>query len=475
MSRDGSGTYSLPQAAFVAGTTIEASKVNSNFSDIASALTASLTKDGQTTATGNQPMGGFKHTNVAVATARTDYARASQVQDHAYGYALTTGDDTIVATLTPSLSAYAVGAVYTLKKNANANTGAVTLNVNGLGAGSVTWPDGTALAAGELPANCMFTVATQAATPVFHLTSVSLAPSKYIAKTYVDAKGDLITASAADTPALLSAGSNGSVLMARSADSKGLAYVAALNKAIYGLTYANSAGDATNDIDIAAGGCMDATGAYWITLSAITKQLDAAWAVGTNAGGLDTGTIANTDYYIWAIARSDTGVTDALFSTSATAPTMPTNYDYKRLIGWFKRSGGTIVAFKTYEMAGGGLSFEWAVPRLDINLATTLTTSRRTDALSVPLNFSVVAHINFNINHGVTPFYAWIYNPDQTDSAPSNTAAPLSNVNYPVSGENIGSLRVRTSATGTIAARASATNITLYAVATVGFDWGRRN
>jgi hypothetical protein len=34
--------------------------------------------------------------------------------------------------------------------------------------------------------------------------------------------------------------------------------------------------------------------------------------------------------------------------------------------------------------------------------------------------------------------------------------------------------RVRTSATGTVASRASAVNIVLYAVATVGFEWARR-
>jgi hypothetical protein len=211
-----------------------------------------------------------------------------------------------------------------------------------------------------------------------------------------------------------------------------------------------------------------------VLAAALTKRLDANWAVGTNQGGLDTGSASDTDYYIWLINRSDTDVTDVLFSTSATAPTMPTNYNYKRLIGWFKRASGAIVAFKTYETSGGGLEFEWAVPRLDVNLATTLTTSRRTDALSVPLAFSTTAHINVSADHGATPFIAWIYNPDQTDSAPSSTAAPLANINYSAAGTNVSDHRIRTSATGTIAARASVVNVTLYAVSTVGFEWSRR-
>lgn len=52
MARNSSGVYSLPQASFVALTTIESAKVNSNFSDIATALTQSLATTGVSTMTG---------------------------------------------------------------------------------------------------------------------------------------------------------------------------------------------------------------------------------------------------------------------------------------------------------------------------------------------------------------------------------------------------------------------------------------
>ncbi len=55
MPRNGSGTYTLPQPAFVAGTTISSSAVNSDLSDIATALTGSLPRDGQAGMTG--PLG----------------------------------------------------------------------------------------------------------------------------------------------------------------------------------------------------------------------------------------------------------------------------------------------------------------------------------------------------------------------------------------------------------------------------------
>jgi hypothetical protein len=79
--------------------------------------------------------------------------------------------------------------------------------------------------------------------------------------------------------------------------------------------------------------------------SALTKRLDAAWAVGSGNGGLDTGSIANTTYHVWLIQRSDTGAVDVLFSASATSPTMPASYDRKRRIGSIIRVSGAILAF----------------------------------------------------------------------------------------------------------------------------------
>ena len=52
MPRNSSGIYTLPQSPFVAGTAILSSAVNSNFSDIASALTGSLATDGSAIMTG---------------------------------------------------------------------------------------------------------------------------------------------------------------------------------------------------------------------------------------------------------------------------------------------------------------------------------------------------------------------------------------------------------------------------------------
>jgi hypothetical protein len=115
---------------------------------------------------------------------------------------------------------------------------------------------------------------------------------------------------------------------------------------LWGLTLSNNGSDATNDIDIAAGAAADDTNVVRMVLAAsITKRLDASWAVGTGNGGLDTGSIADGHYHVWLIMRSDTGVVDALFSTSASAPTMPANYDYKRRIGAIIRNSSAIRPF----------------------------------------------------------------------------------------------------------------------------------
>jgi hypothetical protein len=117
---------------------------------------------------------------------------------------------------------------------------------------------------------------------------------------------------------------------------------------IKGLTLSNNVADATNDIDIAAGAAgADANGYPIMDLSsAFTKRLDAAWAVGSGNGGrMSAAAIANTTYHVWLIKRKDTGVVDVGFDVSATSPTMPTGYHYKRRIGSIVRLAGSIKAF----------------------------------------------------------------------------------------------------------------------------------
>jgi hypothetical protein len=100
----------------------------------------------------------------------------------------------------------------------------------------------------------------------------------------------------------------------------------------------NNATDADNDLDIAAGTFLSDEGVP-ITLAALTKRLDATFAEGTDAGGLDTGTKAGDSWYaVFAIAKAD-GTADVVFSTDGASPTMPTGYVRKRRIGWRRTDG----------------------------------------------------------------------------------------------------------------------------------------
>jgi hypothetical protein len=187
---------------------------------------------------------------------------------------------------------------------------------------------------------------------------------------------------------------------------------------IHGLTLSNNTTDATNDIDIAAGEATstEATPVLMILASALTKRLDAGWAVGTGNGGLDTGSIADTTYHVWLIRRSDTGVVDALFSTSASSPTMPTNYDQKRRIGSIMRASSTIRGFVQY-----GDQFRWKDPVGDV-AATDPGTSAVTRTLSVPAGIIVEAFVTVGFDAtsvASNPASVFISDLSATDGAPS--------------------------------------------------------
>jgi hypothetical protein len=67
-------------------------------------------------------------------------------------YAVATGTDTYAAAI--SVPSYVTGQEYRIRFT-NANTGAATLNINGLGAKSIVKNGGTALSAGDLPAGAV--------------------------------------------------------------------------------------------------------------------------------------------------------------------------------------------------------------------------------------------------------------------------------------------------------------------------------
>jgi hypothetical protein len=159
MGYNGSGTFVINSTGqpVVTGTVISSTAFNALTADLATGLSTALTKDGQTTPTANLPMGTFKFTGLSAGSAATDSANIAQVQNSFGSFLTVSGTDTITATVSPSLTAYASGQMFAFVA-ANTNTGAVTINISTLGAKAITKNGNTALSAGDLTANYLFVI-----------------------------------------------------------------------------------------------------------------------------------------------------------------------------------------------------------------------------------------------------------------------------------------------------------------------------
>jgi hypothetical protein len=153
------------------------------------------------------------------------------------------------------------------------------------------------------------------------------------------------------------------------------------------ITIANNSTDANNDIDFTAGNFQFSDLSGDGVLSAMTKRLDALWTAGTNQGGLDTGSKANnTHYHCYAIKNLTSGVSDAIFSTNETTPSLPAGYTkYKYRGSVYTNASGNILPFTQKEKY-----FEWKDPIVEPSgtLAGTIT-----HPITVP-NVPVLANIS---------------------------------------------------------------------------------
>lgn len=140
MPFDGNGNYvpiSPPDFPAVPGTTIRASQYNNEINDIASALTDCVTRDGQSPATSDLPMGNNKHTGVGIATAKDQYARVQEVQSGLYTTLTSisvagTTSTTITATAPMQMSVYSTGMSFRFVMPSS-NVGNVKININAIG------------------------------------------------------------------------------------------------------------------------------------------------------------------------------------------------------------------------------------------------------------------------------------------------------------------------------------------------------
>jgi hypothetical protein len=239
---------------------------------------------------------------------------------------------------------------------------------------------------------------------------------------------------------------------------------------LFGLTCSNNATDATNDIDIAVGealsdDALDANREFMELLSGLTKQLDATWAVGTNAGMRDSTndlTGAKT-FHVFLIKRTDTGVVDVFASTSL-SPVLPNDYTKKRRIGSILWSGSTIRGFT---QDGDEFLFKTVV---DEGVVANPGTAAVLRTLTVPTGIKVRALVALGLDTGSIDNTVYVSSPDVDDQAAvfvggAGVLGIVGTQAATTDEDTMGWVVVRTNTSGQIRTRHSASS------ASVDFQW----
>lgn len=257
----------------------------------------------------------------------------------------------------------------------NANTGASTLNVNGLGAKALVREDTSALQAGDLSTGRDAVCRYDAGSDHFRLLDFALSAQVVTAvpQGYID-----------------------------------------------GFRLANNGTDPTNDVDFNPGIARDDGDALTLELtSQLTKQLDATFAAGNDAGGLFTGTIAaDTWYHCFVIRRTSDGLVDCGFDTSATASNIPSGWANPRRVGAIRTGAGPAIRlftqFRDY--------FQWTNP-FEATDATAVTT-QTFDHPGLPTVVSVLANLSLVIDSTSTERLVVVHGNTVADASPSYSATP---------------------------------------------------
>lgn len=245
----------------------------------------------------------------------------------------------------------------------------------------------------------------------------------------------------------------------------------ALRGYLWDLQMSNAA-DANNDITVAAGEATDEGHAIVMSLgSALTKQLDAAWAVGNNAGGLNTGAkAANTWYEVHLIRRSDTGVVDVMFTTTANRATRPANYDQQRRIGWIRTDGSSNI--RAFTQVND--HFTWTTQINDVSATATTTAAAVT--VTVPPGcigrFRATGTSNASVNGPIVTVISEIVEGNVT---PADTTG-IGTIGYlDITGATAGHFELRVDASSQIEHDSSAaTGSPTFDISTFGFIDDRR-
>tara|TARA_R110002094_G_scaffold157781_2_gene144045 strand:+ start:12708 stop:14210 length:1503 start_codon:yes stop_codon:yes gene_type:complete len=191
-----------------------------------------------------------------------------------------------------------------------------------------------------------------------------------------------------------------------------------------GLVISRDSGDTARDTNVTAGVAIDSTNSVTMTLaSEITKQIDATWASGDDAGGLASGaTLANTTWYhVFLVVVG--GSVDVMLDTSVTCANGVANNavtSFRRINSVLTDGSSNIVSY--YQV--GDYTY-WDVPVADVS-ASNPGTSAVTATLSVPTGVVVQSDINISGTEVGAPITLLVTSLAQTDTTPSNSQFDVS-------------------------------------------------
>jgi len=214
---------------------------------------------------------------------------ATTPDDH-YESVVTTGTNDYVATFAPTNLALVDG-LKVRWKVPNTNTTAARLNVDGLTLKDIRKHFNVALAAGDLVAGQTVETTYDATSGWWQLTSPIAVADK--------------------DSAVIGSARN--------------------------LLIKNNGAAPNNKLDITADEVVMKYGTVALNVAAVNLSVD---ITASGANGLDTGAEgATTHYYIWLIHNGTAAA--SLISASSTAPTLPSGYVYKALVGWIYNDAGS--------------------------------------------------------------------------------------------------------------------------------------
>lgn len=198
------------------GIGIRADYHDSEDDNFATGINSSLNIAGLNSPTANIPMGGFKFTGLTSGTATGDSATfgqlRSQIQSGAvkWGGVTTGSSNAYVCSLSPALGSYTNGLQLAVQASFT-NSGAATINVDGLGAKNITKNGTTSLVANDILINGVIIL-------TYDGTEFQISVSTFTAP--LSTKGDLFTFDGS-VNARLPIGSNGQGLLADSTQTTG--------------------------------------------------------------------------------------------------------------------------------------------------------------------------------------------------------------------------------------------------------------